>query len=290
MDCLNQTKLTPLMKLTGGKPEITVGVIDGPVEMTHPGFVGSHLRQLDGAVGACQQNGSVACQHGTFVAGILAASRSSTTPGICPGCTLLIRPIFAEAISQATDMPSATAAELATAILQCVEDGARILNISAAITRPSTQSERALEDALNLAAKRGALVVCAAGNQGQLGSTAITRHPWVIPVIAVNRQGQPMNLSNLGSSIGKRGLAAPGEQVTSLGSAGKTLTSAGTSAAAPFVAGTVALLWSMFPNATAAEIKYATLQANGARRNSVAPPLLDAAASYQFLQTHHSGR
>ena len=31
--------------------------------------------------------------------------------------------------------------------------------------------------------KRGAIVVAAAGNQGgMLGSSAVTRHPWVIPV------------------------------------------------------------------------------------------------------------
>ena len=49
-------------------------------------------------------------------------------------------------------------------------------------------------------------MVAAAGNQGTLGSSAITRHPWVIPVVACDLRGRPMNESNLGSSIGRRGL------------------------------------------------------------------------------------
>ncbi len=107
----------------------------------------------------------------------------------------------------------------------------------------------------------------------------ITRHPWVIPVAACNPQGQPLDESNLGSSIGRRGLAAPGENITSIGSDGKPGTFHGTSAAAPFVTGTIALLWSEFPGATAAKIKLAVTQAGRARR-TVAPPLLNAWAAY----------
>ena len=60
-------------------------------------------------------------------------------------------------------------------------------------------------------------MVAAAGNQGTVGSSVITRHPWVIPVIACDLQGRPTTESNLGSSIGRRGLAAPGENIASLG-------------------------------------------------------------------------
>ena len=99
--------------------------------------------------------------------------------------------------------------------------------------------------------RRGAIVVAAAGNQGALGGFAITRHPWVIPVTACDNRGMPISESNLGGSIGRRGLAAPGDAVTSLSAAGQVLTFGGTSVAAPFVTGAIALLWSEFRGASA---------------------------------------
>src|SRR5438128_7013648 len=94
--------------------------------------------------------------------------------------------------------------------------------------------------ALDHALQRGVLIVVAAGNQGTLGSSVITRHPWVIPVVAYDLRGRPMDQSNLGNSIGRRGLGAPGNAVTSLGAQGPPLTFAGTSAATPFVTGAIA--------------------------------------------------
>jgi len=41
--------------------------------------------------------GRPACSHGTLVAGVLSARRDSLHPGICPGCTLVVRPIFSDA-------------------------------------------------------------------------------------------------------------------------------------------------------------------------------------------------
>ena len=173
-------------------------------------------------------------------------------------------------------MPSATPQELAAAIIECIDAGARVINLSLALAQPSTKGEQALEEALNQAVRRGVIVVAAAGNQGTLGSSAITRHPWVIPVVACDLQGRPMNESNLGSSIGRRGLSAPGDGITSLGAEGQPLTLGGTSVAVPFVTGAIALLWSEFPAATAAQIKLAVTQAAAPRRASVVPPLLDA--------------
>ena len=195
------------MERTRGRPEIFIGLIDGPVVRDHPDLAVDHIREMPGKFSsACIRVDSAACQHGTFVAGILSAKRGSAAPAICPNCTLLVRPIFAETKAANGEMPSATPEELAQAILDCLDAGARVLNVSAALAQPSIKSERALEEALDQAARRGVIVVVAAGNQGTLGSTAITRHPWVIPVVAYDLQGRPMDHSNLGSSIGRRGL------------------------------------------------------------------------------------
>jgi subtilisin family serine protease len=281
---LELAKLTALMDRTSGSDEVKIGLIDGPVVTGHPDLIGEHLYEIPGNNGAtCTQANSTACLHGTFVAGILTARRNSPAPAICPDCSLLIRPIFAETAAGIEQMPSATPHELAAAIIECIDAGARVINLSLALAQPSTKEERVLEDALNQAVRRGVIVAAAAGNQGTLGSSAITRHPWVIPVVACNLQGRPMNESNLGSSIGRRGLTAPGDGVTSLSAEGAPVTLGGTSVAVPFVTGAIALLWSEFPAASAAQIKLAVTQAAMPRRASVVPPLLDAWAAYQVL-------
>lgn len=99
-----------------------------------------------------------------------------------------------------------------------------------------------------------------------------------------------MNESNLGSSIGRRGLRAPGDSITSLGSEGQLLTLGGTSVAVPFVTGAIALIWSEFPAATASEVKLAITQSYGRRQAAVTPPLLDAWAAYEVLNTNAKRR
>jgi subtilisin family serine protease len=285
MASVDLIRLSPLIDRTSGKPDVIIGLIDGPVAMNHPELASQHIREVNGnGGGACTQASSMACLHGTFVAGILSAKRGSVAPAICPNCTLLVRPIFVETKAANGGMPSATPEELAQAILDCIGAGARVLNVSAALAQPAIKSEYPLEAALNHAARRGVIVIAAAGNQGMLGSTAITRHPWVIPVVAYDQQGRPVRQSNMGSSIGRRGLGAPGVGITSLGAVGQPLTLGGTSAAAPFVTGAVALLWSEFPNTTAAEMKFAITKTHAPRRTTVVPPLLDAWAAYQTLR------
>lgn len=291
MDPLDLVKLTALMKRTSGSPEVKIGLIDGPVATQHADMAGEHLRAIPGNNRArCTQATSTACLHGAFIAGILSAKRDSPAPAICPNCTFLIRPIFTETTSGHDHMPRATPLELAVAIIACIDAGARVINLSLGLTQPSTKGEQALEEALNHAVRHGVIVVAAAGNQGTVGSSAITRHPWVIPVVACDLRGRPMNESNLGSSIGRRRVSAPGDSITSLGSEGQSFTLGGTSVAVPFVTGTIALLWSEFPAATATQIKLAITQTTTPRRASVVPPLLDAAAAYQILLTANARR
>lgn len=303
-------KLPALMQRTSGSPEVRIGLIDGPVFTQHADLVQGQLMEIGGRNEAsCTQTDSGACLHGTFVAGILAARRTSSAPAICPNCTLLIRPIFSETTFGREHMPSATPQELATAIFDCINSGARVLNLSLALARPSTRGEQVLDEAFNQALKQGVLIVAAAGNQGTLGGSVITRHPWVIPVVACDLRGRPINESNLGGSIGMRGLSAPGENITSLGSGGQAITLSGTSMAVPFVTGAIALLWSEFPDATVAQIKLAIMRqpqtfrqgsfmqggflstrSYGPRRASIVPPLLDAEAAYQMLSAMSTRR
>ncbi len=285
MGPLDVVHLTPLMERTSGRAEIKVGLIDGPVAMDHPDLARQNIHEVPGKVaGACSKASSLACMHGTFVAGMLAAKRGSVAPAICPACTLLVRPIFAEMASTNGDMPSAMPEELAAAIIETVNAGARVINLSAALARPSPKGERQLEEALNYAARHDVIVVAAAGNQGTVGSSVITRHPWAIPVAACDLQGRLTAESNLGSSIGRNGLTAPGKDITSLATNGKLQTFGGTSAAVPFVSGAIALLWSEFPSASAAQIKLTVTQVETRSRKTIAPPLLDAWAAYGAMR------
>jgi subtilisin family serine protease len=288
---LDLVRLRPLMELSSGRREVTIALIDGPVIIGHSELSNATIREIPGRLGGdCERSDSFACMHGTFVAGILWARRGSSAPAICPDCTLLVRPIFAEGRAQNRDMPSATPDELATAIFDCVAAGAHVINLSAALVKPSSKGERRLQQALDHSAKRGILIVVAAGNQGMVGSSVITRHPWVISVTACDLRGQPISYSNLGHSIGQRGLSAPGEGITSLGVNGQASTFGGTSAAAPFVTGAVALLLSIFPTATPATVKLALTAGCGTRRRGVVPPLMNAWDAYKSILMTYAGR
>jgi subtilisin family serine protease len=281
---LDVVNLTRLVERTAGRPGVIVGLIDGPVAAGHSDLANENIRLLSSAsTGESERASIIARAHGTYVAGILSARRDSAAPAICPGCTLLVRPIFLGPAPGDNDTPSASPGELADAIVDCIEAGARILNLSVALATPSLNRQPKLEQALDHAAARGALVVAAAGNQGTVGGSAITRHPWVISVAACDVHGRPLALSNLGSSIARRGVMAPGDAVTSLGIDGQLVTSGGTSAAAPFVTGTTALLWSIFPEAAASQLKSAITRTE-VRRASVVPPLLDGWTAYQLMQ------
>jgi subtilisin family serine protease len=288
MTPLEMVRLPPLMALTSGRADVVVGLLDGPVFLDHPELASAHIRTLGDVNCRCTHTSSSACQHATFVAGILSARRGSSAPAICPDCTLLVRPIFAETLDARQPLPSVTPQQLATAIHESIRAGVRVLNVSAAMAQPSTKDEPELRDALDDAAGRGMIVVAAAGNQRTVGGSAITRHPWIIPVVGYGTNERPTASSNLGSSIGRRGLGGPGEGVTSLNPEGSSRTLEGTSFAAAFVTGAIALLWSVSPAATAIDIRCAVSNSQGQRRTSITPPLLDAWRAYWALSETQS--
>lgn len=291
MSPLDLVRLTPLMDRTSGNPGITIGLIDGPVATHLPALAQATIREVPGKSGArCAQADSAACAHGTLVAATLIGKRGSGAQAICPGCTLLLRPIFAETVPGNGKMPAATPQELATAIIETAEAGARIINMSVGLLETTAKGEHALKQALDYAAGRGVVIVVAAGNQGSIGSSTITRHPWVIPVVAIDIEGRPTGYTNLGRTLGSRGLGAPGDKISSLGSDGKPQVFGGTSAATPFVTGAVALLWSEFPAARAAEIKVAITRSGGTRKKAIVPPLLDAWAAFKAMGSIWNGR
>ncbi len=278
-DPLDQVGLDRLMALTSGRPEIVIGLIDGPIATDHPGLEAGRIRPLPGGI-VRPASASGAASHGTFVAGVLVGRRGEAAPAICPGCSLLSRPVFAD---DAHGDVRATPGALAAAIDDCVDAGARILNVSAALTPAAAAGSAALTGALDRAARRGTLIVVAAGNDGIVGGLALTRHPWVLPVAACTTSGAPSAYSSFGVGIGRRGLSAPGDRITSFAPPDGIATWSGTSAATPFVTGAAALLWSALPAISVDALRHALLATGQGPRTTVVPPRLDAWAAYVAL-------
>jgi subtilisin family serine protease len=284
MGALELVNLRSLMDRTAGRSEIVVALIDGPVLMANPRQWSSQVHYMDGDLSAiCLRAGSAACSHGTFIASVLAAKRETPAPAICPGCTLLVRTIFPEELAKDQTEPSASPKELAAAIVDVVKAGARVLNMSMGLARASPNPEPRLREAMDYAASRGVIPVVAAGNQRTVGSSALTGHSWAVPVVACDLAGKPSFESNLSASAGRRGLRAPGQDIMGLGTDGNLKFSGGTSVAAPFVTGAIALLWSEFPKASARDVRLALRPVLTPRRASLVPALLDARAAYDSL-------
>ena len=179
-------------------------------------------------------------------------------------------------------LPSATPDELADAIAECLEAGAHIVNLSLTIARPALRPEARLAEVLDAAAHRGTVVVAAAGNRAAVGGCGHTGHRWVVPVVACNVLGAPLRGSTLSASAGRHGVAAPG-MVTSLSLDGTRATREGSSFAAALVTGTLGLLMSTVPTASAAAARAAVLSSGQRPRRAVMPPLLDALAAHRTL-------
>jgi subtilisin family serine protease len=287
MDPLDQINLGPLMNISSGISQVAIGVIDGPVDFSHPALKGSKIRTVkDSQLVACKKADSIACMHGTFIAGILCSMRGLYAPAICPNCEVIFYPIFSEEQLNTNEarntIPSSTPEELSKAIVQIIDAGAKIVNLSLELSSSSLIKHQRLKEAYDYALRKGVILVAAAGNQGNIGHITMLDHRWLIPVAACDSQGRIDPKSNFGHSIGKRGLMAPGVNITSTAPNGQYAQMSGTSVAAPFVTGTIALLWSIFPQAPAHKI-IRSLFSNKIHNRTIIPPLLYAHEAYKLL-------
>jgi subtilisin family serine protease len=279
-----------LMEVTSGDPLIRVGIIDGPIDGTHPAL--SRMRTIvakgDNSV-LCTFKNSIACIHGTFIAGILGATRGYAAPAMCPDCTFIVRPIFLEGASTSLDFPSTSPNKLADAIIDVVDAGAKIVNLSAGLASSSLKRYPSLITAYDYARSRGVLVVMAAGNQGYMGYLSLLSDPWIIPVASCNEEGKFYSESNFGPTIGRRGLMAPGINIiSSIPGDRQYAQMSGTSTAAAFVTGALALLWSAFPKANPSLLRNALFaHVNGDRYKGIIPRILNVEMARKYLSVRY---
>ncbi len=261
-----------------------IGLIDGPVNSLHHDFDGIDITSIGkGKSSFCLSKDSPACVHGTFIAGILVARKGSLAPGVCLQMPLISRPLFCEA-SDLRQCPIVTPNDLAKAVIDVVDAGARVLNLSLGIVKTGLGKDADLHQAFDYAKSHDVIVVGASGNQGRIGHNPLFDHPWVIPAAACDSNGKLLPGSNIGKSIGQRGLLAPGKDIISTYSNGGYTKLSGTSMAVAFVAGNIAKLWSEFPDVSGKEIRDAIL-ITGKRRTSVVPPILDFSKSQSLLKS-----
>ena len=182
--------------------------------------------------------------HGTFVAGIIGATKDNGVgiAGIAPGVTIV--PIKCYATDQ-TDF-AAQAAGIYAAVDEYHCD---ILNISAGDPEIVPEVEAAIRHALD----EGVIVVAAAGNSGNKDLLYPASYDGVI---SVSNVGRDLVLSATSNKNDHVWVTAPGREIVSLGRLPLTVKmSSGTSFSAPAVAGVAALLKEAFPQMTPADFR-----------------------------------
>ncbi|MDP5315142.1 type VII secretion-associated serine protease mycosin [Streptomyces poriferorum] len=246
---LQRVLLDELWQDTRGKG-IRVAVIDTGVDDTNPQLrdavdtsAGIDYTGGGGSDGTVDEVG-----HGTKVAGIIAARPRTGTGfvGLAPEATVI-------PIRQNDGRRNGLDSAMAAAIDHAIAKGAQVINISQDTTRPLAD-DSLLGRAVARAVAEDVVVVAAAGNDGMDGRRRTT-YPagfdGVLAVAASDRNNERAPFSQAGEFVG---IAAPGVDIVSTVPGDGQCTDNGTSFAAPYVAGVVALMRAKYPDWTAAQI------------------------------------
>lgn len=235
--------IAEIWRNTLGDPSIVVAVLDGPVDLTHPSLRGAQLRVIRGVRGsACLD---AACAHGTHVASLVFGQHGvGQLKGIAPRCRGIVIPVFSDDPAYPGAILPCSQADLARAIEAAVGYGARVINISAGQPGHARTADPRLVRAVELCARRGVLIVAAAGNDGCDCLHLPASLPSVLTVGAYQPDGAPSESSNFGSAYQRQGIVAPGLSVLGATPGGGYARRSGTSFAAPLVAGLAGLLLS----------------------------------------------
>ncbi len=203
-----------------------IAILDTGVAAGHPDLKGKISAQWD-----FLENDRVADDpngHGTAVAGIAAAltDDGAGIAGACPDCKLVVAKVMGgNGVGYDSD--------IAQAITWSVDNDADVVNLSL-----GGQAESAvLKQAVDYAAKKGVVIVAAAGNRGENSREYPTAYPSVVAVASTDQGDVRAPDSNFGSWVD---VAAPGVEIVSTVPEGYGLWS-GTSMAAPHVAALAAL-------------------------------------------------
>ena len=215
--------------MTAGASGVKIAIVDSGVADSHPDLTGkvSARKVFAGATG---------CKHGTFVAGLAAASGNNGKggAGVAYNSPLLD-------VTVLSDNCSGPYSAVAEGVRWAADGGAKVINLSLGGSNYSA----ALEDAVNYAWSKGAVIVAAAGNSNTNAKFYPAAYGNVISVAATDKDDAKASFSNHGSWVS---VAAPGAAVFSASVYPTAVdgyeTGNGTSYASPIVAGLAAMIWS----------------------------------------------
>lgn len=210
--------------ITGGSPGgdgqgILVAVLDSGV-LAHPQFDDVDVVRLDLADGVRTGPGVA---HGTSVASII-----SGREGIAPKAELM-------SIRVLDGAGAGNSFQVAEGIIQAVDRGAQVINMSLGVYEDAAL----LRQAVRYAHDQGVIMVAAAGNDGFDRMSFPAAYSEVLAVTAVDATGLQARFPNQSAAID---FAAPGVGILAAGEDEGTLLFSGTSAAAPFVTGSLVSL------------------------------------------------
>ncbi|HET9654015.1 MAG TPA: S8 family serine peptidase, partial [Kineosporiaceae bacterium] len=197
--------------------------------------------------------GSMASDHGTEVAGVIAATIGNGigTAGLAPDTTIM--PLVVGAGT------SVYSPQVAQAIRYAADHGADVVNLSLGFTTtPPSADVLAIRDAIRYAASKNVLVTTAAGNDGKNRDTtplwpANFTEPNQLVVAASGPDDSRTSFSAYGPATVQ--LFAPGSYIATTALGGRYVFASGTSMAAPLVAATGALLFGADPGASPATVR-----------------------------------
>jgi subtilisin family serine protease len=195
--------------------------------------------------------------HGTHVAGIIAAVRGNGigVEGVASKAKIMVVRVVPDGDERDKDV--------ANGIRYAVDNGAKIINMS--FGKGYSYNKQVVNEAVEYAAKKGVLLVHAAGNSnndndviGNYPNDSLSGGRFAETWIEVGASQQkskilPTDFSNYGKN--NVDLFAPGYEIYSTTPNNGYENANGTSMASPVVAGVAALVWSCYPNLTAVQVK-----------------------------------
>ncbi|WP_169808751.1 S8 family serine peptidase [Microtetraspora niveoalba] len=223
----------------GGDPGITIGVVDGPPQLSHPSLTGADLRVLPTWWLPPTQTDPKMAEHGTWTASVLLGQPGSILPGLAPRC----RALFLSPPVDEENPPDPLSG--ARAVEELVEAGADIIQFTLAFPTASHDADDMLKRAIARAIDAGVLITAPAGNDYGNNSIAPAILPGVLAVGAHRADGAMFYFSNHGPAYTGHGITALGEAVYGAHPDGDIEAQKGTCVAVALVTGAAALLISL---------------------------------------------